>query len=67
MIISMEILEDIEEISPERTKPQNDRREGIKYIKIRGILSPRYNNTKFQGIDHILKGGKTRTKSQKQH
>lgn len=63
----MEILEDIEEISPERAKPQNNKREEIKYMKIRGILSPRYNNTKFQGIDHILKGGGARTKSQKQH
>lgn len=44
-----------EEISPERVKPQNDKREGIKYMKIRGMLSPRHNTTKFQGADNILK------------
>lgn len=40
-------------------KEQNPKmmKERIKYMKIRGILSPRHNTTKFHGIENILMGG----------
>lgn len=59
--ISMEILEDnTEEMSPERTKPQNDERERIKYKNIKGkcLLGRRglknlKSNTRIWKIKHL--------------